>query len=138
MLRKDAKIELIRKVPIFSQCRKKDLAAVAALADVVDVPGGAELVTEGHAGAHEFMIIVEGAAEVRRGGRKVAALGPGEFFGEIALIGGGPRTATVKTTAPSVLLVVTNRPFRALLAQLPTLQASVLAALAARLQANAV
>lgn len=137
MLRKDAKIELIRTVPLFSHCTKKDLVEVATLADLIDVPAGQELVKEGDSQAREFMIIVNGSADVRRGGRKVATVGSGDFFGEIALISGGPRTATITTTAPTALLVVTAGPFRALLNRLPTLQASVLKALADRLHANA-
>jgi CRP-like cAMP-binding protein len=138
MLRKNAKLELIRSVPLFSQCKKKDLEAVAQLADIVDVETGRELVKEGDPLAREFMIIVEGAVEVRRGGRRIDTIGPGGFFGEIALISGGPRNATVKSTEPTSLLVVTGPPFRSLLERLPTLQASVLKALAERLHPTTV
>jgi CRP-like cAMP-binding protein len=137
VLRKDAKIELIRKVPLFSQCSKKDLASIATLADLVDVPAGRKLVTEG-ARAREFMIIVSGSVEVRRGEKKIATLGPGEFFGEIALVVGGPRTASVSTTSPTSLLVVTDGAFTMLLDDTPSLQIKVLKALAERLRPAAV
>lgn len=138
MLRKDAKLELIRSVPLFAHCSKKELTAVASVADIVDVPAGQALVKEGDALAREFMVIVDGAADVRRRGRRVATLGSGDFFGEMALLAHGPRSATVTTTRPSELLVVTPAAFHALLERLPSLQSRVLMALAQRLHANAV
>ena len=138
MLRKDAKIELIRSVPLFAHCTKKELAAVAGLADIVDVPAGQELVSEGDPLAREFMVIVDGAADVRRRGRRIATLGSGDFFGEMALLAHGPRSATVTSTRPTELLVVTPSAFHALLDRLPSLQSRVLMALAQRLHANAV
>ena len=75
MLRKDAKLELIRSVPLFAHCTKKELTAVASVADIVDVPAGQQLVSEGDALAREFMVIVDGAADVRRRGRRIATLG---------------------------------------------------------------
>jgi CRP/FNR family transcriptional regulator, cyclic AMP receptor protein len=138
MSRKDTKVALIRSVPLFSHCTKKEVNQLAKLADLVDVPAGHELVKEGDPLAREFMVIIDGEVEVRRGGRTVATLGSGDFFGEMALIAGGPRNATVRATVPTELLVVTPAPFHALLKKLPSLQASVLRALAERLQANAV
>jgi len=133
MLRKDAKIELIRKVPLFSQCSKRELASVATLADLVDVPADRKLVSEG-ARAREFMVIVSGSVEVRRANKKIATLGSGDFFGEIALVAGGPRTASVTTTAPTSVLVVTDGAFTSLLEENPSLQIKVLKALAERLR----
>jgi CRP-like cAMP-binding protein len=78
-------------------------------------------------------VLVEGSADVRRKGRKINTLGAGDFLGEIALITGAPRTATVTTTAPSQMLVVTARDFRSLLRHMPSLQIKVLEALASRL-----
>jgi CRP/FNR family transcriptional regulator, cyclic AMP receptor protein len=134
MVRKDAKIELLRKVPLFSHCTKKQLASIASLADLINVPAGTKLITEGMPGL-EFMVIVEGAGEVRRKGRKIDTLGPGDFIGEMALISGGPRNATVKTTTDASLLAVTERQFWRLLEQAPEMQTSLIKALGERLQA---
>ena len=76
---------------------------------------------------------MEGSAEVRRKGRRVNVLGPGDFLGEIALVSDRPRTPTVTTTSPAQLLVLTGRDFRTLLREVPAIQAKVLAAIAARL-----
>ena len=93
---------------------------------------GKPLTQEGRTG-YEFVVLVDGAAEVRRKSRVVNTLRSGDFFGEIALITGAPRTATVKTTAPSRVLVITARDFRRLLRETPSMQMNVLEALAARL-----
>jgi CRP/FNR family cyclic AMP-dependent transcriptional regulator len=132
VLRKNAKLELLKKVPLFSLCSKKELEVVAQLADEVDLPEGRNLATEGATGK-EFVVIVEGAADVRRKGRKINTLGSGDFLGEIALIAGIPRTATVTTTEPSHVLVVTAQAFKQLLRDSPSIQLKVLEALAHRL-----
>ena len=132
MLHKDGKIELLKKVPLFSQCTRKQLAAIAGLADLVDLPEGTLLIREGAVG-RECMVIVEGAVEVRRDGRRINSLGPGDFIGEMALISGAPRNATVTTTQPSSLLVVTERQFWELLERTPGMQISVIKALGERL-----
>ena len=137
MLRKDAKIELLKGVPLFSHCNKKQLASVAQLADLVQVPGGTELMHEGESG-REFLVLVEGSGEVRRKGRKIDTIGPGDFVGEMALLTGAPRNATVKTTSDSTLLAVTGSAFGALLDESPDLQKSVLKALAERLDPQTV
>jgi CRP/FNR family cyclic AMP-dependent transcriptional regulator len=136
MLRKDGKIELLKNGPLFSQCSKKQLAAIASLADLIDLPEGTTLIREGAPG-RECMVIVEGTVEVRRKGRKINSLGPGDFIGEMALISGAPRTATVTTTQHSSLLVVTERQFWELLERTPKMQTSVIKALGERLQSLA-
>jgi len=135
-LRKNAKIELIKGVPLFSRCSKKELAAVAAEADELVMPEGKALATQGARGA-EFVIIVDGSAEVRKNGRRINQLGSGDFLGEIALISGARRTATVTTTSETRILVLTDRSFKRLTSEMPTLQASILRALSERLQADA-
>ena len=135
--RKDAKVESLKNVPLFSRCNKKQLTAIANVADLIDLPAGKELIREGALG-REFMVIVEGAGEVRRKGRKIATIGPGDFIGEMALISGGPRNATVRTTLDTSLLVLTTQQFWALLEQVPEIQTSVLRALGDRLQPLAV
>jgi CRP-like cAMP-binding protein len=132
MLRKNAKIELLKRVPLFERCSKRELAEIASLADELDLPAARNLTKEG-AGGFEFIILVEGEADVLRNGRLVAGLGPGDFVGEIALVTGGPRTATVRTRGPSRILVVTASGFRTLMRDVPSIQAKVLTALAARL-----
>ena len=135
-LRKNAKIDLIKSVPLFSSCTKKELEAIAAQADELTLPAGKTLTKQGDRG-REFMVIVDGSAEVRKNGRRVNILGSGDFLGEIALISGGPRTATVTTTSEVDILVLTDRAFRQLTKQMPSIHKSVVQALSERLQADA-
>jgi CRP-like cAMP-binding protein len=133
MLRKDGKIELLKHVPLFSHCSKKQLAEIASIADLIDVPADTPLIREGAEG-RDFMVIVEGAVDVERNGRKINELGAGDFVGEMALISGAPRNATVTTTQPTTLLAVTDRAFWGLLERAPDLQTSVIKAMGERLQ----
>jgi CRP-like cAMP-binding protein len=135
-LRKNVKIELIKRVPLFSRCTKKELAAIAGEADELVVPEGRSLSRQGATG-REFVVIVEGSADVQKNGRKINRLGAGDFLGEIALISGAPRTATVTTTSEARILVLNDRSFRRLTKEIPSLHASVLKALSERLQADA-
>ena len=132
MLQKNKKIELLKRVPLFERASKRELAEIAQLADELDLPAGRKLTAEGARGK-EFVVLVSGAAEVRRKGRKVNDLRAGDFLGEIALVTGNPRTATVTTTKPSRVLVITASSFRMLLRDVPSLQLKVLDALAERL-----
>jgi CRP-like cAMP-binding protein len=135
-LRKNAKIELLKRVPLFSHCTKRELAAVAAEADELVVPEGRTLTKQGARGS-EFVVIVDGSADVRKNGRRINRLGAGDFLGEIALVSGAPRTATVTTTSTTRVLVLTDRSFGRLTKELPSLQARILKALSDRLQADA-
>ena len=135
-LRKNAKVELIARVPLFGRCTKKELNAIAQRADELTLPEGKELVRQGERG-REFVVIVDGAADVHRDGRKINQLGRGDFLGEIALISGAPRTATVTTTSPTRILVLTDRAFKSVTAELPAVESRLLAALAARLHDDA-
>ncbi len=130
-LRKDAKIELMRQVPLFAGCSKRELAEIAQLADELDLPSGRELIRQGERG-REFFVLADGTVEVSRDGES-SALGPGDFFGEIALVSDVPRTATVTSTSPVRLLVITDRAFRNVLERSPGIQLKVLDALARRL-----
>jgi CRP/FNR family transcriptional regulator, cyclic AMP receptor protein len=132
MLRKNAKVELIKGVPLFSECSKKELGEVAGIADEIDLREGKELTKQGGLG-REFFILVEGTADVKKGNRRVNQLGPGDFFGEISLIRHTPRTATVVATSPVRTLVITERSFQTLLQHQPGIQTKVMSALAARL-----
>jgi CRP-like cAMP-binding protein len=128
----DKKVELIRKVPLFSHLSRKQLAQVAKVADEIDLNEGKEMTREGATG-REFFVILEGSADVRRRGRKINSLKPGDFFGEIALVTSVPRTATVAATSPVRALVVTDREFRHLLEESPDIKTRVMQAMAARL-----
>ena len=136
-LGRNAKVDLIRGVPLFARCSRAEIAEVAKIADEIDIPADKELTREGDRG-REFFVLLEGTASVRRGGRKVNALGPGDFFGEIALVSRSPRTATVTTTSPSRLLVITDSRFRSLLEHSPRIQLRILEALADRLAPSSV
>ncbi len=130
-LRKDAKIELMRRVPLFAGCSKRELAEIAQVADELDLPSGRELIRQGERG-REFFVLADGTVEVSRDGES-SALGAGDFFGEIALVSDVPRTATVTSTSPVRLLVITDRAFRNVLERSPGIQLKVLDALARRL-----
>jgi CRP-like cAMP-binding protein len=131
VLRKNAKVELIKRVPLFSHCSRKELGMVAQIADEIDLPEGKTLMKEGDRG-REFFVLVEGSADVVKSSRKVNTLGGGDFFGEIALVSQRPRTATVRTASPVRVLVVTEQSFRSLLDRAPDVQRKVLLALADR------
>ena len=131
-LGKNAKIDLIKGVPLFARCSKKELAEVAKLADEIDFGPGKELIREGASG-REFFVLVEGVVDVYKKGRRVNQLGPGDFFGEIALIAHTPRTATVTTAGNVDLLVITAQSFKTLLEHQPAIASKVLAALAERI-----
>jgi CRP/FNR family transcriptional regulator, cyclic AMP receptor protein len=132
MLGKNAKIELLRRVPLFAACSKRELAEIASVADELHMSGPRALTLEGAKG-RDFVILVEGEADVVRKGRTVGTLGPGDFLGEIALVTGRARTATVRTRGEARLLVLEATAFRRLLRDVPSLQTRVLEALAARI-----
>jgi len=126
------KIDLIRRVPLFARCSKPELKEIAMLADEIDLRAGKELTRQGALG-REFFVLLEGTADVKKDNRKVNTLGPGDFFGEIALVSREPRTATVISTPPVRALVITDRSFRRLLDDAPRVQTKVMEAMAERL-----
>jgi CRP-like cAMP-binding protein len=136
-LGRNAKADLIRAVPLFAKCSRAEIAQVASIADEIDVGAGKELIREGDRG-REFFVMLDGTADVRRKGRKINALKPNDFFGEIALVSRSPRTATVTTTSDAQLLVITATAFRTLLDRSPRIQLRVLEALADRLAPTAI
>jgi CRP-like cAMP-binding protein len=131
-LRKNAKVELIKGVPLFSELGRKELNEVASIADEIDLPEGKELTVEGQPG-REFLVIIEGDATVRKGDHEINRLGAGDFFGEIALVKQQPRSATVTAETPIRALVITDRSFRTLLEHSPDIESKVMSALSARL-----
>jgi CRP/FNR family transcriptional regulator, cyclic AMP receptor protein len=131
-VRKNAKVEMISKVPLFAGLSKSELGQVASIADEIDLRQDKVLIREGERG-REFFALLEGEAEVRRKGRKLATMRQGEFFGEIALVSSLLRTATVTATSPVRALVIRDVEFRALLQQKPQIALKVLETVASRL-----
>ena len=136
MLHKNSKIELLKRVPLFAGCSKKELEHVAMVADEIDFTSGKRLIREGELG-REFFILVDGTAEISRKGKPIDTAGPGDFFGEMALLADQPRNATVTTTSAVDALVVTARSFRDLIADNPLIALKVMRAVAERLPPTA-
>src|SRR3954451_17386589 len=127
------KVELLKRAPLFADCSRGELEQIAQLADEIDLGQGKELTRLGESG-REFFVLLEGEADVTQDGRSINTLGPGDFFGEIALVEDTPRTATVTATTPVRVLVITDRAFKKLLGEQPELQRKVLVALAERVK----
>ena len=130
-LGKDGKVELLKKVPLFSKLNKQGLQQVAQIADELDLPAGKEMATEGDRG-REFFVLLNGEAEVTKQGSRINTMKKGDFFGEIALVTKMPRTATVTATSDVDVLVITERDFDALLKKSPEIGRNVAEALAER------
>lgn len=131
-LRRNAKVDLLRGVPLFQGCSQKELGQIARLADELYQPAGTTLIAEGAKG-REFFVLVDGSVDVLKGKRTLRTLGKGDFFGEIALVTDAPRSATVVATCPVRVLVITAQSFQRLLSDTPSIQGKVLTALAQRL-----
>jgi CRP-like cAMP-binding protein len=135
-LSKNEKVELLRRTALFAECTKAELIEVALSSDEREAPAG-DILTEEGRGGREFFVLVEGAVTVGRGGRKLADLGPGDWFGEIALLTYKPRTATVTAISPVRLLVISDRAFRRVVETTPRIALNVLRSVAARLEHDA-
>jgi CRP/FNR family transcriptional regulator, cyclic AMP receptor protein len=135
-LSKNEKVELLRRTALFAECTKAELIEVALSADEREAADGDSLAEEGR-GGREFFILVEGAVVVKRGGRKLADLGPGDWFGEIAVLTYKPRTASVTAISPVRLLVISDRAFRRVVETTPRIALNVLRSVAARLEHDA-
>jgi CRP/FNR family cyclic AMP-dependent transcriptional regulator len=131
-LGRNAKIDLLKRVPLFAGCSKAELRELALVADELDLREDRTLVREGQPG-REFFVLVEGSVRVSRKGRKLGDLGPGDWFGEIALLTDTPRTATVTATSPVRVLVITDRSFRRVVESMPKIALKVLSTLGQRL-----
>jgi len=132
-LRSSDRIERLAGVELFQGFSKGELRQIDKRAKEVEVKAGRVLAKEGEPG-REFMLIVEGKARVERGGNVIAHLRDGDLFGELSLIDGEPRNATVVADTPMVLLVVTKQAFGDLMRSAPTLQRKVLIGVIARLR----
>jgi CRP-like cAMP-binding protein len=132
-LRKDAKISVLAEIPLFERCSKRQLAKIASVAREVRYPAASAVVQQGQPGG-DFFVVLEGEADVRKGARRLATLRAGSFFGEIALVTGSRRTATVTTGTPMRALVIAGREFRELLRETPDLQLKILQEIGSRLE----
>jgi CRP-like cAMP-binding protein len=138
MKKRDQLIELLADVPLFSACSKADLRIVARHTTEVEAPADTVLVQEGET-ADTFYVLLNGEASVRKKGtakrsRRVATLGPGSYFGELALLDPAPRNATVAATTPVTLAAISARVFRTLLREVPAMNEKLLTGLARRLR----
>lgn len=129
---RNTKVEALKRAPLFEGLSKKDLVELARATDDLSVAPGTVLCREGSLG-REFFVIVEGSAEVTRGGKRIATRGAGEFVGEIALLTTTKRTATVTATTPLRCFVMTQGDFRRVLDENPGVQRKVMEKLAERL-----
>jgi CRP-like cAMP-binding protein len=129
----DARIAKLRSVPLFAHCNNKQMEFIATQVEDMEFPTGRVLCSEGQSGG-DFFMLLSGAADVTRHGKPIAKMMPGDFFGEIAVVDGGPRTATVTTTTPSRCLVLGPRQFQNVMHQNVDIAHSVMKALSLRLR----
>ena len=134
MKHSDPKIEHLKTIELFSACTHDELALISSKTTPHHAKAGEVLAGEGRVG-HEFVVIVEGTAKVMVGGQQVASLGPGDFFGEVALLDNGPRTATVIAETDLVAEVSSHGEFQDLVAGAPSVSHKMLVGLAHRLRA---
>ncbi|HWC33784.1 MAG TPA: cyclic nucleotide-binding domain-containing protein [Mycobacteriales bacterium] len=127
-------LDMLAQVPLFQGCSKDELKHVDRAATQADYPAGHVLCTEGAVG-RELILLLDGEAEVERGGKIVTTVGPGDFIGEMSLLDGGPRSATVTTTSQVKALVLPTREFWQVLDEVPALAHRLLRTLAERLRA---
>ena len=130
---KSSKVEMLKNVPLFRGLSQRQVEQIARLADELEVPAGKRLASVGDVG-HELFVIVDGQVTVTTQSRRTIKLGPGEFFGEMSLIDGGPRSATVDAATPMKLLVIGHREFWELLNEAPPLAGKIMRALSQRLR----
>jgi CRP-like cAMP-binding protein len=130
---RDVFIDHLQNIAMFSACSKRDLQLVARRAEDVHVPAGKVLVNEGETG-HEFFVILDGTARVTRHGKRVATIGAGAAFGELALLDKAPRNATVIAETPMELVVLGQREFAGIIDEVPGFARKLLAGMANRLR----
>jgi len=129
----DEKLELLKTVPLFETCNAREIERLGMLVEEVDIPAGRVLFAQGDK-AQELFVVVKGRVRVERDGRVLAQRGPGEFFGEIALVAGGSRTATATCETDCRLLVLVRRDFHSVMDEFPELKMRVLETLAQRVR----
>jgi CRP-like cAMP-binding protein len=132
-LMRTKKADVLESIELFRACTKKELDEISRITYDTEVPEGAVLCVEGDKGL-EFFIIVDGRALVTRRGVEICELGPGQFFGEMALLDGGPRVAEVRAITPMRVLVLSRQEFEQLLEQVPRVSRRILTAMGGRLR----
>jgi CRP/FNR family transcriptional regulator, cyclic AMP receptor protein len=132
-LKRSDRVGLFANVWLFEHCSRRELDALQRAAEPLDVPAAKVLATQGEMG-REFFVVVDGAAEVTRGGTRVGTLGPGSFFGEMSLLERKPRAATVTTLEPTTVLVMSARSFDDVVKTMPSVDRKMLVALSSRLR----
>ncbi len=130
---RDEKLELLHRIPLFSGLDNHQIERLGQLAEEVDVPAGKVLIRQGDSGG-DLMVLSSGQATVERDGGRINTLGPGDVFGEIALIDGGLRTATITADTPSRVVVLGHREFHAVMDEFPQVASQILATLAHRIR----
>ena len=133
MAKKTTYLDHLANVPLFSSCSKKELQLLSQLCDETDVKAGKELVRQGTVG-YDCFVIVEGEAKVERNERVITTFGPGSYFGELALLDKGPRSATVTALTDMTVLVLGPREFATALDRIPGLSMKVMTGLARRIR----
>jgi CRP-like cAMP-binding protein len=132
-IKQDDRIARLAEVPLLEGCTRNQLKAVARIAEVREAAAGTVLTRKDQPG-DEFFLIVDGRARVEVSARKRSALAPGAFFGEMSLLDGGPRSATVVAETAVRLLVIHRRDFARLMNEVPELNRSILAVLSRRVR----
>jgi CRP/FNR family transcriptional regulator, cyclic AMP receptor protein len=130
---RNTKTDQLKGVQMFSACTEKELAQIARACDELAVEDGAVIVEQGAAG-EDFFLVGTGEADVVRGGRHVATLGPGQYFGELSLLDDAPRNATVTALTPMTLIRLRRREFSAVLDSWPGVAHKLLQQMARRLR----
>lgn len=131
----NAKVDLLKSVPLFAGCTKSELKQLASSTDEVDLREGYVLMREGRPG-REFFVLIDGDVRVTAKDKKVADLSGGDWFGEIALLTKVPRTATITASSDVRALVLTDRSFRRVVETMPSIALKVLASVGDRLAAD--
>jgi CRP-like cAMP-binding protein len=130
----DEKIRHLEDVPLLADCSQRQLRALSDISRVVEVPAGTSLTRAGQPG-DEFFVIIDGTAAVEKPGKKRAFMRPGDFFGEMSLLDGGPRSVTVRAATPLRVMVIDRKNFQEVLREVPELTHRLLVTLSRRIRA---
>jgi CRP/FNR family cyclic AMP-dependent transcriptional regulator len=133
MTRRSEYLDHLARVPLFSACNKAELKNLAGRTTDIKVDAGQVIIRE-HQGAYDFFVVFEGQAEVTREGKPVAVIGPGDFFGELALLDRGLRDATVTALTPMEIIVLSQWDFEQALDEAPRMTRKLLTGMARRLR----